>query len=234
MICILAGQIVLLAAMYGGLRWLDFWLSAILGLPAPAPSAAEVLLVFSLPLIGVWLATSPEPERIPSACDNSTRLAARILLAAFILLTLMAVLSGVGTAVRPATASDMRWMRLRDLLCCLLNSAAWIALCIHISPLSRRAGAHRLIQSTFAVGAGVAITSLISSGISAWFSMHVQQWVARTPSTTTMVLREVDWGAETLREVLVLLAAFLYRRFLRHQARLARSERHVPGTVAGP
>ncbi len=222
MTCIVIGQIALLATLCGALRWLELWFSAILKILQPAASIVLILLAFGTLIVGVWLATSPEPGRVGAARDSRTRITIRVLLAAFLLLMLAGALSPVGTSARPATMSDLCWSELRSALCCLLISAGWVIFCVHISPLGRRAGAPRLARFTLLVPFVVGLLGLVCTGISTWKVLYPQQWITRFPGPAITTLLAIPGIAMTLQQVPVVVLAVLYGRVLRREARLAR------------
>jgi hypothetical protein len=224
MTCIVIGQIAFVALLTGGLRWLDFWLSSILEIPRPGPRVIVYLLVSGLPVFGVWLVTSAEPARLGSSREPWTRLGARLLALAGLLLMLAVAVSPVGTAARPATAADLLRMHVLHLLYLLISTAAWVAFCLHIRPLGPRAGWPRLGRTTLLTCAGILLLGLICSAIRAWYVTHMQLWLAGT-STLEPTLRLVDRIAMSVREALVLLLVALYLLALRRQAGLAR---HAP------
>lgn len=220
MICIVIGQMAFVAFCTGGLGWLYFWLSDILEIPWPGPRVITGLLVSGLAVLGVWLATSPEPASFGSSRKPWTRLVTRLLALAGLLLLLPQAASPVGTAARPATTADILRMEVLHLLYLLTSTAGWIAFCLHIRPLGPRAGWPRLGWISLRICAGILLLGLVCSGIQVWSVTHIQQRLAGT-STVEPTLRLISRVAWPLCEALVLLLVALYLIALRGQARLA-------------
>lgn len=90
----------------------------------------SLLLLFGIPVIGAWRATSPEPEIAGTSRDSRLRLAARILLPVFLLLLAALSLEPSDGTARPATVVAVSYhMRMW-----LIGAAIWVLIPFMIEP----------------------------------------------------------------------------------------------------
>lgn len=221
MIWVLAGCIVWLV----GLWMLDYLASVVSlpGVPRTEVRTALLGLLFGIPVVGVWLATSPEPGPAGAYRDSRVRKAARVLaVGGFLLAFTFTLYLRPGTAAKPATLADLRWRHIDNALQFLLGGAGSASFCMSLRLLARRAGAWRLVRWTWWAGMVLALRGLLMAGMSVWFCTHMSQWLARSPDRVVMTLRQAGWIAYLLEPPVILLLAILYGWVFRREARPGR------------
>ena len=125
----------------------------------------------------IRLVTLPEPGRIVPVQGDWIRIVARAQ-CGWLPSTDTSGCNTASASARqgPANPSHLWWTSVRMSLWCLLSTSGWVAFCIHLSFLGRRAGAIRLRWFTLLASVGVTLLGLILSGISIWLTLHMQRW----------------------------------------------------------